>query len=418
MRFATPDAWLRWLEGLHPKPIDLGLERVAAVWQAMSVDWPDVPVVTVAGTNGKGSSVAFLEAIYRAAGYSVCAYTSPHLHRYHERMRLDGRLVNDAELCAAFDRVDQARGEISLSYFEFGTLAALDLFAGWQPDIILLEVGLGGRLDAVNIIDADISLISSIDLDHQAWLGSDIDQIAREKAGVMRPGRPTVFNGDKPPAGLVEVAEDIGARLYLRDRDYRYTLDAQGLSWSTSGRVYAELPLPSLQGKHQRDNAAAVLMVVRLLQARLPVTQEAIAEGLLRALVPGRFQHVAGVPDIYLDVAHNPQGARALAETLRQLPQRGRLMAVFGVLDDKDLGNILRPLYGLVDAWFVARPNCPRGRAAQEVAQTLGQIGCTPVQVCVNVSEAFAAAKQAAHPADRLLVFGSFFSVSEVMSLL
>jgi dihydrofolate synthase/folylpolyglutamate synthase len=428
MRFDTPNHWLNWLEGLHPKAIDLGLERVAEVWRRLALDLAPARVISVAGTNGKGSSVALLEAIYGAAGYRVGAYTSPHLLIYNERIRLEGRLVTDAELCAAFERVDQARGEISLTYFEFGTLAALSLFAEARLDLVILEVGLGGRLDAVNIIDADLALISSIDYDHQDWLGSDIDQIAREKGGIMRPGQPAVFNGAQPPAGLVQLAGELGVALYLAERDYRAEFSAEDWRWSAANQSYNQLPLPALRGPHQRSNAAAVLMAVQLLQGPLPVGEQALAQGLRQVQVPGRFQRI-GLPrsvspqmavevDIYLDVAHNPQGARALAASLDELSRTGALLAVFGLLADKDAAGVIAPLCGQVDAWFVGRPLCQRGCDPQALLRELQHQGCSKAQGFAQIAQAFAAARQAARPGDRILVFGSFYTVAEVMSLL
>ncbi|MBF0254980.1 MAG: bifunctional tetrahydrofolate synthase/dihydrofolate synthase [Gammaproteobacteria bacterium] len=422
MRFAKPDDWLSWLEGLHPQAIDLGLERVAEVWRRMGLQLQPARVISVAGTNGKGSSLALLESIYRAAGYRVGAYSSPHLLIYNERIRLDGRLVEDAELCAAFARVDQARldqarGEISLTYFEFGTLAALALFAEAGLDLIILEVGLGGRLDAVNIIDADVALISSIDFDHQDWLGTDLDQIAREKGGIMRPGRPAVFNGDCPPAGLLQLAAELGARLHLRQRDYRQQRLQGGWSWQAGSAVYPHLPLPALRGPHQLHNAGAVLMLVELLQSQLPVAEAAIVEGLQRVFVAGRIQLIPGAVELVLDVAHNPEGARALAAALLQMPQQGRNLAVFGLLQDKDAEQVVAPLLALVDSWYLGRPASPRGREPASLAPILQRLGAE-VFCHDSLVQAYHQCRAQAQPGDRILVFGSFYTVSEVMSLL
>jgi dihydrofolate synthase/folylpolyglutamate synthase len=417
MRFSTQEQWLAWLEQLHPVSIDLGLDRVAVVWQRMGLTLSPGRVVTVAGTNGKGSSVAFLEAIYRAAGYRVCAYTSPHLEHYNERIRLDARTVEQAALCAAFDAVDRARGETSLSYFEFGTLAALYLFAGFAADLIILEVGLGGRLDAVNVIDADVALITSVDLDHQAWLGNEIDQIAREKAGIMRGHRPAVFAGEVPPKGLLQVANQIGAALLWSGRDYQIQVDRDHWSWRMGEIAHPALPLPSMRGRHQLDNAAGVLAVVQLLQTHLPVAAAAVVEGLVAAFVPGRFHQIPGDVSLIFDVAHNPHGARALAATLRELPCTGRSLALFGILADKDAEQVILPMRSLVDAWFVAGLSSVRGSDPARLQRLLYAGGATAVEVHAAMADAYRAACLQAVSGDRIVIFGSFHTVAEVMRL-
>ncbi|HSP00336.1 MAG TPA: bifunctional tetrahydrofolate synthase/dihydrofolate synthase, partial [Thioalkalivibrio sp.] len=312
MRFDTLEQWLAWQETLHPKAIDLGLERVARVAGRLGLLEPSHAVITVAGTNGKGSTVALLDAIYRAAGYRVCTYTSPHLLRYNERIRIHGALASDEALCRAFDAVDTARGEESLSYFEFGTLAALWLFWEAAPDVAILEVGLGGRLDAVNIIDSDVAVITSIGIDHEAWLGSDREVIGAEKAGVFRAARPAVCGDPRPPASIQRRALDLGAKLYMAGRDFSWQAAALGQGWQWQGPgavVLADLPLPALFGPIQLNNAASALTAVTLLQARLAVSREALARGLQQVRLPGRFQQLRDKPLVILDVAHNPQGA-------------------------------------------------------------------------------------------------------------
>lgn len=416
MAFSSLAQWLDWLERLHPKAIDLGLERVSQVWRRMG-ERLACPVISVAGTNGKGSSVALLESIYRAAGYSTGTYTSPHLLRYNERVRLNGEPATDAQLCAAFAVAEQARGEVSLSYFEFGTLAALHLFAQRGPEVVILEVGLGGRLDAVNIIDADLALISSIDYDHQAWLGDDIDQIAREKAGILRPGRPAVFNGVRPPRGLVEVAQQLGAPLLRRDRDYQWRPAEGHWSWRMGERRRSALPFPALYGRHQLDNAAAVLAAIELLGDRLPVGQEAVRTGLTTVRLAGRFQQIPGPPALILDVAHNPEAAHSLAAMLADQPCAGRTLAVFGIMADKDAAGVAASLLRQVDGWYLAAPAVTRAMPAPSLAKVLESLGAEQARVCANMSQALASARAEAGAMDRILVFGSFFTVAEVIGL-
>lgn len=432
--------WLVYLEALHPAAIDLGLERVREVWQRLGANLEGIPVITIGGTNGKGSSQAMLEAIYLAQGYSVGAYSSPHLLRYNERIRLDGSPVSDGDICNAFAAIEAARGEISLTYFEFGTLTAFWLFAKARPAVLILEVGLGGRLDAVNILDADAALISSIDYDHQDWLGTDIDQIAREKAGILRPGRPGVFTGKEPPQGLLDAAAQTGAELWLMGRDYGYERTGDGWRWwqaqalvhhpgsLTQGERAQErrvifmpgeaLPPPALIGEHQFANAAAVLAVLQLLQGRLPVTDMAIRQGLRAVRLPGRFQIIQQAPEIILDVAHNPEAARSLAATLRQHPISGRTLAIFGIMADKDAQAVLAELIPLIDCWLPAAPRVPRALAVEKLAFLLEQMGAAALEPQTGLDKAYARAKALAGSGDRILVFGSFFVLTEIFELL
>ncbi|MDX1335186.1 MAG: Mur ligase family protein, partial [Gammaproteobacteria bacterium] len=287
MRFNDLDAWLKWQETLHPREIELGLDRVSEVARRMGLLQSKAKVVSVAGTNGKGSSLSMLESIYRAAGYQTGLYTSPHIHRYNERIRIKGLEVRDDLLCEAFESVDQARGDISLSYFEFGTLAALQIFSGSHLDILLLEIGLGGRLDAVNIMDADVALITAIDVDHVDWLGGDRETIGREKAGIMRQGHVAVVSDPSPPESISEYADEIGVYCVQAGRDYQYHRHAEGWEWSLGEAHYSELPAPALQGEFQYQNAAGVLAVVEVLQPDMPVSVQDIKEGLSTAQCPG-----------------------------------------------------------------------------------------------------------------------------------
>ncbi len=416
MRFSTLDEWLSWQESLHPVGIDLGLERPGKVLRAMGLDRPFHTVITVAGTNGKGSSVATLEAILIAAGYRVGCYTSPHLLRYTERIRLNGSEVDDGALCESFERIDQARGETSLTYFEFGTLAAFDLFARAELDVAVLEVGLGGRLDASNLLDADVALITAIDVDHAAWLGSDRETIALEKGGIMRPGRPAVCSDPQPPQSLIELAAEKGAALSLLGRDYQFTVSGDSWQWLAGRRQYDALPLPALRGSAQLQNAAGVLMVLERLHDRLPVTPRQVEQGLRSVALPGRFQIIAGEPTMILDVAHNPQSAEVLAANLQAMPVVGRTRAVVAMLADKDLPSTLRYLKGRVDDWYVAGLALPRGANDEAMRQALAEIGEEGAASFTSVSEALAAARCEAAAEDRVVVFGSFYTVAEAMA--
>lgn len=414
MRFDTLSEWLAWQETLNPKAIDLGLERVGAVWDRLRRGALPFQVVTVAGTNGKGSCVAMLESVLRAGGHQVGAYTSPHLLRYNERVRLDGREVGDAELCAAFDRVDRARGQVPLTYFEFGTLAALSLFQDAAPEVALLEVGLGGRLDAVNIVDADVALVSSIGIDHVDWLGSDRAHIALEKAGIFRPGRAAVCADPDAPSALIEHAARLGAPLCLAGRDYRHWTEPPHWSWEGLGRRRAALPPPGLAGEIQLQNAAAVLAVVELLG--LGVGEHELRAGLQAARLPGRLQVLSGEVIYVLDVAHNPDAARALARGLQAVACGGRTLAVLGMRADKDAAGVARALGERVDAWYAAGLPAPQGRSGAQLAEVLREARVrAPVRACATVAEACKAAALDAAQGDRIVVCGSFHTVAAAL---
>lgn len=413
MRFQTIADWLAWQETLHPKAIDLGLERVRAVAERLGLLAPAHLVITVAGTNGKGSSVALLEAILACAGLRVGAYTSPHLWRYNERIRIDRKAAADADIVAAFDRIDSARGDISLSYFEFGTLAALDLFARAQRDVVLLEVGLGGRLDAVNILDADCALVTGIGIDHVEWLGPDRESIGREKAGIFRTGRPAVCSDPQPPASVREMARALGAEWFGLGEQYSYERMDGCWTWWGGGVRLESLPLPALPGPFQLQNAAGVLMALRTLGARVPVTLAAIRDGLVQARIAGRFQVVPGAVEEIYDVAHNPHGAQALAAALAARPCAGRTLAVCAMLADKDAAGVAAALAGQVQAWFLAGLDAARGQSADALAARMH----LPVeaQCCADPTAALNAARAAARPGDRIVVFGSFHTIAELL---
>lgn len=413
MRFQTLDQWLSWQETLHPKAIDLGLERVRAVAERMELLTPSYRVITVAGTNGKGSSVAMLESILACAGLRVGAYTSPHLWRYNERIRVAGKAAADADIVAAFERIDRARGDISLSYFEFGTLAALDAFQHAELDVAVLEVGLGGRLDAVNILDPDCALVTSIGIDHVEWLGPDRETIGREKAGIFRSGRPAICADPQPPASLRSVAQALGARWFGLGEQFGYQAGMDAWSWWGPDARLEMLPMPSLPGVFQLQNAAGVLMVLQALGARLPVTLQALRAGLSQAHIAGRFSIVPGAVEEIYDVAHNPHGATALAAALAARPCAGRTLAVCAMLADKDAAGVAAALAKQVHGWYLAGVDSERGQSAETLAARM----LLPVnpRLYADPAAALAAARADARPGDRIVAFGSFHTIAKLL---
>ncbi len=415
MRFQTLDAWLAWQETLHPSAIDLGLERPGQVLARMAIGKPAPIVITIAGTNGKGSSVAMLESILLAAGYRVGCYTSPHLQRYNERIRINGAEVEDSALCDSFEHIDQARGDISLTYFEFGTLAAFDLFARAGVDVAVLEVGLGGRLDAVNLIDADVALITAIDLDHASWLGNDRETIAREKAGIMRSDLPAVCSDPNPPQALLFHASELGTALYCLGRDYGFQMALEGWQWHAGDDAPLSLPLPSLRGEFQLQNASGVLMVLHLLHDRLPLSPQQLRQGLLATRLAGRFELTPGEVVEITDVAHNAQSATALAENLQRLPVEGKTLAVVAMLSDKDQSAVVAAMASVIDSWYVAGLDVSRGAEAESLAAVVEQVTATEPSMAATVQDALRLARTAAQPGDRIVIFGSFYTVAEWM---
>ncbi|WJW74512.1 bifunctional tetrahydrofolate synthase/dihydrofolate synthase [Thiohalobacter sp. IOR34] len=416
MRVSTLADWLAWQETLHPKAIDLGLERVGAVAEILGVRRPAPLVISIAGTNGKGSSLALLEAILEAAGLRVGAYSSPHLLRYNERIRLAGREVDDAGLIESFARIDQARGEVSLSYFEFGTLAALDIFHREKVEVALLEVGLGGRLDAVNVVDADCALLTTIGIDHSDWLGDDREAIGREKAGIFRPAAPAVCADPQPPQSVRRQAAAIGAEWHALGEDFDFRRQAGGWDWQGPDCAWRDLPLPALPGEHQLRNAAGALMVLAALRDRLPVEAAAIEQGLRRVRLAGRFQRREGAVERIVDVAHNPQAAEALAGLLALRPVAGRTLGVCGMLADKDVEGVAGALAGRIDRWLLGSTPGARGLPAAQLAGRLQAAGIE-AEAVGSVAQAWRTALDAARPGDRVVGFGSFHSVAEILAL-
>lgn len=415
MRFQRLDDWLAWQSTLHPKEIELGLERVAEVWQRLSPQGLSSPVVTVAGTNGKGSCVAMLEAIFRHAGYRVGAYTSPHLRHYGERIKLAGSPISDARLCRTFERVDQARQGRALTYFEFGTLAALDIFAQEALDLVVLEVGLGGRLDAVNLIDADVALITTVDLDHSDWLGATRQEIGLEKAGIMRTGKPVVLATEMPES-VYRHAGQTGALVLRAGRDFHIETNSMGFAWTGRRQGYATLPHPALPGEYQLQNAAAVLMACECLSGTLPVSQSAIVRAFQTVQLAGRFQVLPGAPTIILDVAHNPQAVQALRDNLTRLSISGRIHGVFGILSDKDLMSIVRIIAPMLASWHLVDTPGLRGQSADRLRERMSLLGIeSNIFSCGSLSQAMRAAGRLADKQDVILVFGSLLLVGEFL---
>ena len=394
-------AWLSYLENLHAKTIDLGLARIAEVAARLNVQRPAPFVFTVAGTNGKGTTCRTLEAILLAAGYKTGVYSSPHLVRYTERVRVQGAELPEAAHTASFAAIEAARREISLTYFEYGTLSALWLFRQAQLDVVILEVGLGGRLDATNLVDADVAVVTSIALDHTDWLGPDRESIGREKAGIFRPGKPAIVGEPDMPHAIAAVAGEKGATLMRRGVDWHYEVSADGWHFTDAQGELDALPLPQVP----QPNAATALAALRASQ--LDVSEQAIREGIASAILPGRFQTIGESPQVILDVAHNPHAAAYLAGRLKMLPKTGRVLAVVGMLHDKDIAGTLACLAEVVDDWYCAPLEGPRGATAEQLQYYLADS-----KGYSSVGKAWQAALANARPEDTVLVFGSFNRVS------
>lgn len=410
MKLSTLTEWLAWIEQVHSTEIDLGLERVKAVGERLQILSPACPVITVGGTNGKGSTVAGLEAIYLAANYRTVTFTSPFLFKPNEQVRLNGEMVGDAELCDAFARVEEARGETPLTPFEFFTLAALIVFKQHAPDIMILEVGLGGRLDAVNIIDANVAVIASIGIDHVSWLGHTRELIGFEKAGIFRSERPVVCGDFDPPNTLIEAAASISAPFYQQGRDFDFIDEGNSWRWQSESAKYDHLPKNALA----LQNLSSVLMAVTLLQTHLPVSAEAVVKGLLTVKLPGRIQIVPGeVTEIY-DVSHNPAAIAFLIDKLKSMPCTGQTYAVFSMLADKDIINSILSIRDWMDEWFVAPLKGKRAAPMTMLEDSFTAAGVNQVCFFDSIQAAYDQAVRVAKPGDRLLIFGSFHTVSDV----
>lgn len=410
----TLPEWLAYIERQHPQDIAMGLERVRAVAARMRLTKPAKHVITVGGTNGKGSTVAFIEAIARAAGWRVGSYTSPHLLRYNERVRIDGEEAGDADLVTAFAAVEAARGDTALTYFEYGTLAALWLFQQAKLELAVLEVGLGGRLDAVNLVDADVAVITTVDIDHTDWLGNDREAIGAEKAGIARPWKPLVLGEIDPPSSVLRRAYAIGANALRAGSDFFHDpIDADRWRWRDVG-TELQLPLPQLRAPVQRANAATAIAALRALRRSLP--RSAYAEGIAAARLRGRLQPcVRDGVEVLVDVGHNPQAARELAAALQAQPVAGRICAVFAALADKDAAGVVEALAAQVDAWYLAGLSGSRGQSAAQLRARLAGTAAAEAGLAESVAQALQSALAQAQPGDRVLVFGSFHTAAEAL---
>ncbi|QIL80898.1 bifunctional tetrahydrofolate synthase/dihydrofolate synthase [Diaphorobacter sp. HDW4A] len=421
----TLDGWLSYCESLHPRNIEMGLERVGEVAKRLNLHF-NCPVITVAGTNGKGSTCAMLEAVALQSGYKPGVFTSPHLVHFEERCRVHGEIVTAAQLVEQFAAVETARvqggDEISLTYFEFTTLAILRLLSISKLDVAILEVGMGGRLDATNIIDTDCAIITSIDLDHMEFLGTDRESIGREKAGIMRSGKPAVVSDPMAPQSVIDHAREIGADLWRFGIDFNFTGDQQQWAWAGRGRRYAGLSYPALRGANQLVNASGVLAAYEAIRDKLPVTAQAVRTGLAMVELPGRFQIIPGQPTMVLDVAHNPHSVAALTANLDAMGYFPVTHAVFGAMADKDLTPMLTKIGPLIDRWYFTDLPTPRADTAAHLQQKWNAVQMVTgakrevkTSLHANPEAALQAAIAAADPADRIVVFGSFYTVGGVL---
>jgi dihydrofolate synthase/folylpolyglutamate synthase len=417
LRHATVAAWLAWQQAAHPVEIDPGLERVGAVWARLARPL-HASVLTVGGTNGKGSVTAYLDAILAAAGYETGLFTSPHLLRYNERIRLRGREASDAMLLEAFAEIDAARAATSLSFFEWNALAAFLLFARGGVDVAVLEVGMGGRLDAVNILDAECAAVVSVGIDHREWLGDTVEAIGAEKAGIFRAGRPAIFGGRRLPRSVAAHAAAIGARLKRIGTDFDFVERADGWDYVGFGSRRRELPLPALAGAAQLGNAAVALAMLESVEPKLLVPDEAVKSGLANARLAGRFQVIAGRPEWILDVAHNPEAAEVLAASLAARPVAGRTLAVCGILGDKDVEGIVGALAREIDQWIAVGLSGSRALPAGELASRISGAGAESVLAAASVAEGLEQARAVMGPEDRAVVFGSFLTVGPALERL
>ena len=415
----TLGEWLDYVLAGHPESvIELGLGRMKTMLNRLQIAF-DCPVITVAGTNGKGSTCAMLESIYRAAGCKTAMHTSPHMLRFNERACINGKEVEDGPLVEAFEEVEHARDGLPLTYFEFTALAILRVFQKACPDVVILEIGLGGRLDAINALESTASIVTTVGIDHEAYLGNTRDAIGWEKAHIYRKGHPAVCADPNPPRKLVQYAQALGADLILRGKDFEIEALPEGLMrFQMQGQVWT-LPVPALAGANQIDNAAGVLAIVASLLSKLPVSEEQIAEGLRSVRVTARFEKVQTNPDVILDVGHNPHAANVLSQNVRALKTQGKVIAVFGMLADKDMLDVVKIMSPVISEWFITGLPGPRGASAEMLRRVMLEAGVdgANIHVCDGVADAFARAKREAAITDKILIFGSFVTVTAALPL-
>jgi dihydrofolate synthase/folylpolyglutamate synthase len=410
--------WLGYIESIHPSTIDLTLERIKIVIERLNLDI-SFPILTVGGTNGKGSTCSILESIYREAGYKVACYTSPHFLNFNERIKIQTLAVSDEVICEAFSRIESAREDVTLTYFEYGTIAAMIIFSEAHVDVAILEVGLGGRLDAVNVFDADCAIVTTVDLDHMDYLGHTREAIGFEKAGIYRTEKTSICGDFDPPQSLIKHAELIHADLKIIGKDFGYEAHHDSFDFLIDSTFVMNLPLPKLQGDFQLANATNALMAVKAMEDKLPLTEISIQKGITLTLLPGRFQEVKKMPSLILDVAHNPQAARSLSHNLKTHVVPGKTIAVFSILKDKDIFGVINELNLDIDDWFIAEIQNERAASIENISNTIQKINPSAhIETFKNIQEAYQFASKEVTRNDRIIVFGSFFTVADIMKII
>mgnify|MGYP000942725207 FL=1 len=410
--------WLGYIESIHPSTIDLTLERIKIVIERLNLDI-SFPILTVGGTNGKGSTCSILESIYKEAGYKVACYTSPHFLNFNERIKIQTLAVSDEVICEAFSRIESAREDVTLTYFEYGTIAAMIIFSEAHVDVAILEVGLGGRLDAVNVFDADCAIVTTVDLDHMDYLGHTREAIGFEKAGIYRTEKTSICGDFDPPQSLIKHAELIHADLKIIGKDFGYEAHHDSFDFLIDSTFVMNLPLPKLQGDFQLANATNALMAVKAMEDKLPLTEISIQKGIALTLLPGRFQEVKKMPSLIFDVAHNPQAARSLSHNLKTHVVPGKTIAVFSILKDKDIFGVINELNLDIDDWFIAEIQNERAASIETISNTIQKINPSAhIETFKNIQEAYQFASKEVTRNDRIIVFGSFFTVADIMKII
>ena len=410
--------WLGYIESIHPSTIDLTLERIKIVIERLNLDI-SFPILTVGGTNGKGSTCSILESIYKEAGYKVACYTSPHFLNFNERIKIQALAVSDEVICEAFSRIESAREGVTLTYFEYGTIAAMIIFSEAHVDVAILEVGLGGRLDAVNVFDADCAIVTTVDLDHMDYLGHTREAIGFEKAGIYRTEKTAICGDFDPPQSLINYAEFIHADLKIIGKDFGYEAHHDSFDFLIDSTFVMNLPLPKLQGDFQLANATNALMAVKAMEDKLPLTEISIQKGIALTLLPGRFQEVKKMPSLIFDVAHNPQAARSLSHNLKTHVVPGKTIAVFSILKDKDIFGVINVLNLDIDDWFIAEIQNERAASIETISNTIQKINPSAhIETFKNIQEAYQFASKEVRRNDRIIVFGSFFTVADIMKII
>jgi dihydrofolate synthase/folylpolyglutamate synthase len=410
--------WIGYIESIHPSTIDLTLERIKIVIERLNLDI-SFPILTVGGTNGKGSTCSILESIYKEAGYKVACYTSPHFLNFNERIKIQALAVSDEVICEAFSRIESAREGVTLTYFEYGTIAAMIIFSEAHVDVAILEVGLGGRLDAVNVFDADCAIVTTVDLDHMDYLGHTREAIGFEKAGIYRTEKTAICGDFDPPQSLIKHAEFIHADLKIIGKDFGYEVHHDSFDFLIDSSFVMNVPLPKLQGDFQLANATNALMAVKSMEDKLPLTEISIQKGITLTLLPGRFQEVKKMPSLIFDVAHNPQAARSLSHNLKTHAVPGKTIAVFSILKDKDIFGVIKVLNLDIDDWFIAEIQNERAASIETISNTIQKINPSAhIEAFKNIQEAYQFASKEATRNDRIIVFGSFFTVADIMKII